>query len=73
MFSIIVDLSVKDEFKTNNYIKNSNSNNMRIATLTLLNVLLIRNILSITVLLVAFGAFLSAFLVINISEINNKT
>ena len=64
---------MKGEFETNNYIKNLNSDNMRVATLILLNILLIYNVLSITVLLVTFGAFLLIFLVVNVDKVNNKT
>ena len=64
---------MKDKFKANNYIKNLNSDNTRIAILAFLDILLIYNILSITVLLITFDAFLLVFLVINIDEINNKT
>ena len=60
------------KFEINNYIKNSNSNNIRIAILTLLNILLIYNVLSIIILLVTFDAFLLAFLAINVNKINNK-
>ena len=63
---------MKDEFEANNYIKNSNSNNTKVATLALLNILLTHNVLSTTVLLITFDAFLSVFLVINVNEISNK-
>ena len=73
VFLIIVDLSIKGEFKANNYMKNSNSDNTGVATLALLNILLIYNILSITVLLVTFDAFLLVFLVVNVGEVSDKT
>ena len=54
-------------------MKNLNSDNIEIAILILLNILLICNVLSTIVLLVAFDAFLLVFLIINISEVSNKT
>ena len=63
---------MKDELKINNYIKNLNSDNTKVATLALLNILLIRNVLSTIVLLVTFDAFLLVFLFINVNEVNSE-
>ena len=53
-------------------MKNLNSNNTKIAILALLNILLIYNVLSTIILLVAFGAFLLVFLAVDVDKISDK-